>query len=355
MATKYNQIGSLIELLRKLSEKNIHDLHTLDDIRSFRNGFQNSLNLIKLKNKEFLLKDINNLESEYKNLSLELDRSIKERGEILKKEREEIGPKITALESPKNALAALIDWFKKRRLLKRRLVLESHFEEEIKRPLYALIHQVDSLKQDFEDKKSNSDRWVDSLSETEVNRAKFVLSVLDTNKYLFYGAEGEERALEELIKLPESYAVINDYRRKFYQPIYDRKNDDRIYSIQIDHIVVGPTGIFLIETKNWSQESVESRDLFSPVKQLRRSSFAMFVLLNQAIENGELNAFTRNWGEQKISPKNIILLMNHKPVEEFQYVKILSLAEINKHITYGNTIFPKIETDALVNYLNHAN
>ncbi|MEI6597336.1 MAG: nuclease-related domain-containing protein, partial [bacterium] len=324
MAIKYNRIGSLTELLKKLKEQDVDNFHTLDEIRSFRNNFNNSLNFIKQKNKEYLLQDIINLESEYKKLSPGLDYAIKGREELLIKEKTEIILQIAHLENTKNIIMVLINWFKKRKMLKRNFILETQFKEEIKRPFQNQINKIDLLKQEYADKKNNIEKWVDSLSKEEINRNKFILSLLDENNPLFYGAEGEELAFGELVKLPDSYVVINDYRRQFDRPIYDRKNDDRIHSIQIDHIVVGPTGIYLVETKNWSQDSAENRDLFSPVKQLRRSSFAMFVLLNQAIDNGKLSVFNQNWGEQKISPKNIILFINHKPVKEFQYVKILS-------------------------------
>ena len=135
--------------------------------------------------------------------------------------------------------------------------------------------------------------------------------------------------------------------------IYNKKDDDRIYSVQIDHIVVGPTGIYLIETKNWSKNSLESKGLFSPVKQLRRHNYAIFVLLNKAVGEGELAGFSGHWGERKISPKNIILLTGHKPKEEYQYVKILSVSEIVRYISYKGRepMFSEEELKSLVDYL----
>lgn len=353
MATTYNQIGSLTELLRKLGEQKIDNFQTLEDIRLFRNNYQSSLELIKRKNRERLLQDISRLESEYAKFSLELDRATKERRRLLEKEKVDIFQKIAYLKKTNNPITEFISWFKRKKLLNRMSVLELNFEEEIKKPFHSEIKVIEALKKEHEDKSNNTEKWINSLSESEIDRMKFILSVLDENKNLFYGAEGEERALRQFVKLPDSYVVINDYRREFDNPIYDKRNEDRIHSIQIDHIVVGPTGIYIIETKNWSQASVESLDLFSPVKQLRRSNFAMFVLLNQAVEDNVLSDFNKNWGGQKISPKNIILLMNHKPIEEFQYVKILSIEEVNGYITYGSNIFSKTEIDSLVEYLGY--
>ncbi len=351
MAKTYNQIGSLTELLKKLSEKKVDNFQTLEDIRFFRNNYQSSLELLMQKNRERLSLDISRLASVSEKMTIELDRAIKGRRQLLEEEKADIFRQIACLKKTNNPIFELTSWFKRKKLHNRMSVLELDFEEEVKKPFYSEIRVIEALKKEWEDKSNNTEKWVNTLSEPEINWIKFTLSVLDENKNLFYGAEGEERALSELLKLPDSYFIVNDYRREFYRPIYDKRNDDRIHSIQIDHVVVGPTGIYIIETKNWSQASVENLDLFSPVKQLRRSSFAMFVLLNQAVDNGELNDFNKNWGSQKISPKNIILLMNHKPAEEFQYVKILSLNEINRYITYGNAVFSNTEVDELVNYL----
>ena len=45
------------------------------------------------------------------------------------------------------------------------------------------------------------------------------------------------------------------------------------------------------------------------------------------------------WGQKKISIKNIIVFINNKPLEEFQGVKILSLAD-----TTGVSTPEKIQT-----------
>ena len=53
------------------------------------------------------------------------------------------------------------------------------------------------------------------------------------------GAEGEEKIARQLSFLPAPYTVFNDFQFSDSSPSYD-------------HIVVGPAGLFVIETKNWS-------------------------------------------------------------------------------------------------------
>ncbi|MBP6949174.1 MAG: NERD domain-containing protein [Candidatus Pacebacteria bacterium] len=351
MAKSYNQIGALRELLDILDQEGINDFTTLEEIRSFRFNFKKLLEDIKSKNKELLSQNISDLESEYKELSEELNEKIKIREVLLKKEREEIVPKIAELENKRNKLMIPIYWIKRKYWIRKKYILETKFDEQVKKPFKSKIHKSELLKNEIDDKKSNTDKWIDIFSKEEVDRANFVLSAIDDNKNMFYGAEGEERALNELLKLPDTYSVINDYRKKFKRPLHDKRSDDWIYSVQIDHVVVGPTGVYIIETKNWSQNSVESRDLFSPVKQLKRTSYAMFILLNNLINNRGLISFGRNWGDQQVSPKNFILLMGHKPVETYQFVKIVTIPEINSHLTYGDKIFSEKEVEELVEYL----
>ena len=135
-----------------------------------------------------------------------------------------------------------------------------------KKHLEILIHKKGktllSLRNDIDDKKNNPHKWIKQYASDEIKGQETILAVLKKNRNLFYGAEGEERVVLELSKLPDTYTVINDYCLNFISPIYDRRNDDRIKSVQIDHLVFGPTGIYLIETKNWSKSSTENINLF---------------------------------------------------------------------------------------------
>ena len=82
----------------------------------------------------------------------------------------------------------------------------------------------------------------------------------------FRGARGEERVAGVLASLPDSYSVFNDF---------EASGD------HIDHVVVGPTGVFSVETKSWcgSVEIVEGHVLVNgalpsrdPVAQAQREA-----------------------------------------------------------------------------------
>ena len=66
----------------------------------------------------------------------------------------------------------------------------------------------------------------------------------------FKGARGEEQAARQLLLLPSAYAVFHSV---------SIPGSGRPGVGDLDHVVVGPNGLFLVETKNWSGH-VSARD-----------------------------------------------------------------------------------------------
>ncbi|MBK8685610.1 MAG: NERD domain-containing protein [Bacteroidetes bacterium] len=153
-------------------------------------------------------------------------------------------------------------------------------------------------------------------------------------------------------QLSDDYHLINDFTCTFNPPIYKRQAGEYIWSIQIDHILISPSGIFMIETKNRSEHSLSNLSLRSPVEQSQRSSFALYKILNTEGINS-LNK--HHWGERKIPIRNLIVLINQKPNEEFQYVKILTLKELRNYVAFFKPIFSNDETALIAKYLINRN
>ncbi len=159
-------------------------------------------------------------------------------------------------------------------------------------------------------------------------------------KNLILGAIGENLVVEEVKKLPDDYVLINDFNLRFSRPIYYKKHNQRIYSVQIDHLLISKAGIFIIETKNWSKSSVNSSSLRSPIKQIERSNFALYIFIS---ENIKLR--NHHWGEQRIPIRNLIVMINNKPRGKFKYVNVKLLRELNNYIKY----FEPVLTDKQFN------
>jgi hypothetical protein len=185
-----------------------------------------------------------------------------------------------------------------------------------------------------------------ALAELERKNA----TIEDLNSFI-YGALGEQKVVKTLDGLSDDYFLINDFAVSFLPAIYNRQENDYINSVQIDHILVGPSGIFLIETKNWSEKSLENLSLRSPVQQIKRTSFVLFKLLNNEMSNYHLRLDRHHWGDKKISIRNLIVLTNTKPKEEFQYVKILTVNELLGYVNYFKPSFSNTETQRIADFL----
>jgi hypothetical protein len=178
----------------------------------------------------------------------------------------------------------------------------------------------------------------------------FTKEVVDGLYMLIAGAIGENSTVNELHKLSDSYYLINDFSVDFNPPIYNKREKDRIFSVQIDHLLICQSGVFLLETKNWSKQSIKNIDLRSPIKQIARTSYALFVLLNS---ESNISLERHHWGSKKIPIRSVIVMTNKKPKEQFKHVKVLSLNELNGYIKYFDEIFSKAEVEKMFNYLNN--
>lgn len=179
----------------------------------------------------------------------------------------------------------------------------------------------------------------------------FTKEIVEGLYTLIAGAIGENLVVKEIEKLSDEYVLFNDFSIEFDPPIYNRKENDRIYSIQIDHLLVANSGIFILETKNWSKDSIENLDLRSPIKQIMRTSFALFVLLNSESEFNKIHLNNHHWGNEQIPIRSIIVMINEKPKEKFKYVKVKTLNELNGYISYFEPIFSDAEVKSISDYL----
>ena len=97
----------------------------------------------------------------------------------------------------------------------------------------------------------------DTIIQRERNNVISSYNFLKTNETFLIGAQGEEAVISALSRLSNEYHVLNDINLHFHRTIYWGKMNEPIKNCQIDHIVAGPTGIFLLETKNWKPSNLE--------------------------------------------------------------------------------------------------
>lgn len=357
MCRIYNTIGSLSTLKSHLENSNIHDFKSLKEVMDFQSSFTAIRQQLISHHENLIEQEKNMLKIELQQLEAAIQTQKHQSEQRL---LEDIGKlkhqlSISTNNAPTNFFQKIIKDFRHRSYIRKINHKEQNFEIEVKMAISELVGNYEF--------KNNRYQFIEShISEAVRQSAQHPLSELERKKAkidelnsFIYGALGEQRVVRTLETLSEEYFLINDFTASFSPAIYNRQENDYIKSVQIDHILVAPSGIFLIETKNWSEKSLENLSLRSPVQQIRRTSFVLFKLLNSEISNYHLLLDRHHWGDRRISIRNLIVLMNTKPKEEFQHVKILTLKELLGYVNYFKPIFSNSETQKIAEFLINVN
>lgn len=164
-------------------------------------------------------------------------------------------------------------------------------------------------------------------------RVAAIEETLKSNDY--YGAVAELKMISFLSELPDSYHVINDFCMKFTKSI--RFNDEWISSVQIDHLVVSPFGIFIIEVKNWSKKFASEGNFHDPYNQVERYNRACYILLKDYFS---------------VRLKNIIACAGYLPSKmDKKYTVVRSLENVTGYILWFNEqIYEQKTVDQIVKF-----
>lgn len=357
MCKVHNSVGCLTTVKSHLKRNNINDFNSLNEVLNFQKSFSalrqqiisNHEQLIE-QEKTTLFADISQLDN-----SIKADRIYFE--SYFLKDIEEMKQKLNSVLNLGNLnfiqrfVSYVKQWFYKRKIQD----LELNWDSKVNNSVRELVQRHQNKTNRYHYITSNFRDAVNESCLNQVTELENKQRVIDEVKNSIYGALGEHRVVKELEKLSDENILINDFAVTFHQAIYNRQENDYIKSIQIDHLLVTPSGIFLIETKNWSEKSLSSLDFRSPVQQVKRTSFALFKLLAGDIANDRVKLNQHHWGDRKIPIRNLIVLTNLKPNEEFQYVKILTVSELLGYVRYFKPMFTSAETQAISNYLLNFN
>lgn len=349
MCRIYHTIGCLNTIQSRLVENNIDDFNSLNDLNDFTNTYNVSRQHIILKHTSLLEEEKIALDKEISEFNLTISDRVKELKEELRAKLDFYNREIDTLSLTTPNLTKAIEsyWtnlilFFKFWFVQILTYFRIHlFRYNAKKILISKSKRLHYLSINFQDALAESS----SYSCQMLDKKKEIIEQL---KNTIYGAYGENQVEKELGKLSDDYTLINDFCFTFDSPLY--YNGDYIKSIQIDHLLICTSGIFLIETKNWSNRSINSLDLRSPVQQVLRTNYALYKLLSQNNKSGW--NFTRNhWGERKIPLKNVITFTGTVPKEQFQFIKILGINELLNYIQYFSSNFTNSETEQISDFL----
>ena len=71
----------------------------------------------------------------------------------------------------------------------------------------------------------------------------------------------ESIVLRDLNELPPSYYIFNDVYLQLSRPVRYRKSEEYVKTCRIDFVVIGPTGLFIICTKDWNESLLKEVDM----------------------------------------------------------------------------------------------
>lgn len=234
---------------------------------------------------------------------------------------------------------------------KKKQHLERNSEQLILKQGSDAYKELVNIEKQLEYHVSNRSHLIAERSERRLVELTRTKQVVDSLYSLIAGALGESKVIDTLKQLPDDFHVLNDYSIEFYPPIYRKDPGERISSIQIDHLLICPAGVFILETKNWSEASVKNLDLRSPVEQIKRTSYALFSMLNSDSDRNDIKLESHHWGDKKIPLRNVIVMTNAKPHAEFKHVKVVALRDLIGYINYFERIFNAGEVFRIANYL----
>jgi Nuclease-related domain len=347
------QIEPLKKLKEVLNKNGITRFNSIGEINNFIRNYDSEKNGIPKIIENALDGEIKDLQSDlikrkqiYDDLKADILNEINHKIKILEETSKQAIEK-----SNKSLFNKIFSYPKIRILINKKSNLEKNLENILHKKTQIAEHEVIKTKNKLEDYTKNKEKIISERCKQPYKEMTSTKEVIEGLYTLIAGAIGENSAVKELQKLSDNYFLFNDFSIEFNPPIYNKKENDKIFSIQIDHLLICESGIFILETKNWSKQSIKNLDLRSPVKQILRTSYALFVLLNSESEYNKIKLNRHHWGNKQIPIKNIIVMTNEKPKEEFKHVKVLSLNELNGYIKYFDPIFNDTEVKSIFDYL----
>lgn len=349
MAQIHGQIESLKKLKHELISHGINRFNSIKEVNDFINNFQLEKEAIINAEREILANEVNDLNFKIKenlnNCKIIKNKKITEIEVIIDTLRINI-ENLTAKVS-KNFFHKIFYTYRlknqKKSLAYYSLNTPVIITNATKDIQENIVNDENKLKYINE----NIELIIERRSLPKIEKLNDVKKTIESLHPLIAGAIGENLVVKEIEKLPDDYVLINDFSLKFNPPLYNRKSHDKIFSIQIDHLLISKSGIYLLETKNWSKKSIESLDLRSPVEQITRTSYALFLIVNDA----KTLVNEHHWGKKQIPIRNVIVMINEKPKEDFKFVKVKSLKELNNYLAYFEPVFTEEEVGRIAKYL----
>jgi len=262
-------------------------IETLDELHHLHNHYEEVLNETKTSISRQYDEIITSLSHEESRLQQQLDEGIARHTREVDRRISEINAKLLNVDGFAVRIRFTFHYWVA-------VILRSH---HIHGPQKGNVRELNRVRHD---KNAQINTKTSAINDEYINISRSFKFIKENQTFLA-GADGEEYVIEVLSRLPAEYHIINDVNIHFNKAIYWKKGHEHIRNCQIDHVVVGPTGIFLLETKNWKSSDIELKS--DKLKhQVERSNLALWYYLKEFY-----------WRSEWPRIRTVVVSMNNSP------------------------------------------
>ncbi|HEX3000844.1 MAG TPA: nuclease-related domain-containing protein [Methanoregula sp.] len=210
---------------------------------------------------------------------------------------------------------------------------------QIHLPSAVIRWQLWKLKREWEKAIATRTRSVSSASRDITATMRF----LEKNRSFLIGAAAEQQVVDVLSQLPDDYHIMSGVDLHRFDTAYWWKRNDEIRFQQIDPVVIGPTGLFLIGTRNWSGADIELKtgDIR---RQVRIATQALWLSMKD-----EYRFYERN---PKIRCIIVSLQGSHPDLKIDKEIDVITLARLADHITKREKILSPMNVERLTHVIS---
>lgn len=351
LARIIGDLGSEKTLVKELVNLGIRTLQSLADVEKHFSGSESRIEGLKEEERKKVHEDIEVMKLEHREFAQEKTQERSKRLDLLTAERDMLRKKVEEPnEYTKNPFKFLIQKFRRWKNTRRLKFLDERFQEEVDRPFKKLTIQILDLEKRISHLEEHVGDEVLRRLAPQITEKEKIDRALEQVRNWVIGARGEREVVLTLAKLPESFFVINDVVLHLKPPL--KSPTGLRFKCQADHIVVGPTGVFNIETKYWSSGSIQSLDLRSPVDQIKLTGKGLWRELNKAISNRQIKVNGHHWGDASVQVRNVMAMVGAMPNTEFQFVKILPISRLQGYLEYFEPVLQQQEVESIANWFS---
>jgi hypothetical protein len=171
---------------------------------------------------------------------------------------------------------------------------------------------------------------VQKFKEMECNMCAKAISIhkKQTKEYL---------VLNELNKLPDHYILLQNVFLKLKYPVTHALSTEKLKGCQIDFVVIGPPGVFIIEAKEWDEYTFEEG---VPYRETDKAGLCVYIKLKNVIQ-------------KRVPIYNIVTTATERPEIVYGMVKQLTLWHLTTFIYAQEDALTKSDIRKLRRFLKN--